>query len=152
MNIKISRVIAICGSNTLRSPTFERVLNLELSKIGMSHIQVVSAGANEGEYNQPADQQNAKYMQDRHSIQLNNHRSKHIGDLNLLDTDLIVILGGYVDEMVMKRAHPTLHYFHVRNGRGIDSPYHSIIPDFDGMKKEIDEAVQEVITLLKTQS
>lgn len=153
MNTKISRVIAVCGSNTLRSITLEKVLQLELSKTEWGkQIQVTSAGVRVGEeYNQPADEQNAAYMLQHHGIQLEGHRSRYIEDVGLTDTDLIVVVSGYVDTMIVQRMYnpKTYHYLQVMGGREIDTPYYSSTPDFAGMKRQIDRAVQEVQEVLQ---
>lgn len=82
MNTKHNRIIVVCGSNTLRSPTFEKVLQIELSKSGLDEIQVISAGANDAvDYDQPADEKNAEYLLNHHGIQLKDHRSRYIADV-----------------------------------------------------------------------
>lgn len=155
MNTKFSRVIVVCGSNTLRSPTFEKALQLALSKAGLTHIQVTSAGADGTiKYNQPADEKNAEYLLQYHNIRLDGHRSRYIADVKPIDTDLIIVTSGRVDRMAVQCLYnpKAFHYFNVREGKEIDSPYcGGTHPDFRGMKQQIDEAVAEVITFLQNQ-
>jgi protein-tyrosine phosphatase len=84
------KILCVCKGNTCRSPMFAAVLERKLREIGRDDI-VESAGYLESAKGQPAAKE-WEVAKVNTKVDLSNHRSRWIGDLDLMQYDLILTM------------------------------------------------------------
>lgn len=124
------------------------MLRTALDQAKMSHILVESAGIdNEDRTGEPPEAENAAYALKYRGISLEGHESRFIGNLNPTESDLVILVE-HMHKYVVEPAYPGIRAILVRNEKGVESPYiHT--SGFDGMMRDIDEAVKEIVALLQ---
>ena len=86
----IKRILCVCYGNTCRSPMLEVLLNKMLRDKGCKNIQVESAGIGIPAIGKNPANDHAITCMTRHGLDLHDHRSRHVENLNLKEYDLII--------------------------------------------------------------
>jgi protein-tyrosine phosphatase len=138
----MSKVLCVCVGNISRSPMMQAVLQKHLGDA----FVVESAGLTKELAGRPANHRSLACMQER-GIDLSNHKSRYIGDLNNLDQFRWVVCVGR-DEADKVRAIPGASFANVlianEEQGGILDPYEQGMEGYQACAALLDQVMPDV--------
>ncbi len=99
--MEINKVLVVCYANINRSPVLAAFLRAKLSELGVDNITVESAALSEQHLVRPANRFAVQILAER-GIDLSQHRSRWINDLDLREFQLIVCMENYQKRALQK--------------------------------------------------
>lgn len=92
--MEINKILVVCYANINRSPVLAAFLQARLNELGLDQITVESAALYEQHITRPANRVAVRILAER-GIDLSQHRSRWVGNLNLREFQLIVCMENY---------------------------------------------------------
>ncbi|MDL2205586.1 low molecular weight protein arginine phosphatase [Eubacteriales bacterium OttesenSCG-928-N13] len=109
------KIVMVCTGNTCRSPMAEGLMRRALSARGIDGVEVLSAGTfTRSDY--PASHESVDEMRAR-GIDIRDHRSTRLTDLNLGDALVLCMASGHLREV--KRSAPSVNAHTLRDYAGL---------------------------------
>lgn len=143
----IQKILCVCKGNTCRSPMLEALLSAALKKKGVSDIAVESAGTYIGVdssvVGSPATDHSVTCMKKR-GLDLNDHQSRRISNLNLNDYDLIIcVTMSEAEEILRHEPRGAILLANAANG-GIPNPWKQGFDKYEECAQVLEKVAEKV--------
>lgn len=144
----IQKMLCVCKGNTCRSSMLEVLLIATLKEKGVSDIVVESAGTYIGVdpslVGSSATFHSITCMKKR-GLNLNDHRSRRISDLNLNDYDLIICMTmSEAEEILRHNPRGAILLAYADNG-GIPNPWKQGLDKYEECAQVLEKVAEKVV-------
>lgn len=143
----VRKVLCVCIGNTCRSPMMQVLLQQQLG----NEFQVESAGVRKESAGKPANDNSILCMQER-GIDLTNHRSRWVGDLNLTQYSHVICVGDneaqQISEYLGQESKVVVLIANGEHG-GVPNPHKKGVPAYLECLAVLDDTMPKIADTLR---